>query len=73
MKKFFQTMIQAVRERTPASLTYRVKRGDTLFRIAKIYRTTVASLKTWNRLRSNSIQVGQRLTIHTQAGATATD
>ena len=62
-----------VRERTPASLTYRVKRGDTLFRIAKIYRTTVASLKTWNRLRSNAIQVGQRLTIRMQAGATATD
>jgi membrane-bound lytic murein transglycosylase D len=49
-----------------ASLTYRVKRGDTLFSIAKLYRTTVASLKTWNRLRSNSIQVGQRLTIFTE-------
>jgi membrane-bound lytic murein transglycosylase D len=66
-------MAPSARERTPASLTYRVKRGDTLFRIAKVYRTTVASLKTWNGLRSNSIQVGQRLTIHTQAGATATD
>ena len=44
-------------------LTYRVKRGDTLFSIAKLYRTTVASLKSWNRLRSNSIKVGQRLTI----------
>ena len=61
------------RARTPASLTYRVKRGDTLLKIAKVYRTTVASLKTWNRLRSNAIQVGQRLTIRTQAGATATD
>ncbi len=66
-------MAPAVRERTPASLTYRVKRGDTLFKIAQVYRTTVASLKTWNRLRSNAIQVGQRLTIRTQAGATATD
>jgi membrane-bound lytic murein transglycosylase D len=50
----------------PASetkLVYRVKRGDTLFSIAKLYRTTVASLKTWNRLRSNAIRVGQRLTI----------
>ena len=62
-----------VRERTPASRTYRVKRGDTLFKIAKVYRTTVASLKTWNRLRSNAIQVGQRLTIRMQSGATATD
>jgi membrane-bound lytic murein transglycosylase D len=62
-----------VRETTPASLTYRVKRGDTLFSIAKLYRTSVASLKSWNRLRSNSIQVGQRLTIFTDRGATATD
>jgi membrane-bound lytic murein transglycosylase D len=56
-----------------ASLIYRVKRGDTLFSIAKLYRTTVASLKTWNRLRSNSIQVGQRLTIFTQRSTTATN
>jgi membrane-bound lytic murein transglycosylase D len=56
-----------------ASLIYRVKRGDTLFSIAKLYRTTVASLKTWNRLRTNSIQVGQRLTIFTQRTATATN
>ena len=53
-----------------ASLTYRVKRGDTLFSIAKLYRTTVASLKTWNRLRTNSIQVGQRLTIFTERTTT---
>ena len=58
---------------TPASLTYRVKRGDTLSSIARVYRTTVSSLKTWNRLRTNSIQVGQRLTIFTDRGATSTD
>ena len=61
------------RATTPAPLTYRVKRGDTLFSIARVYRTTVASLKTWNRLRTNSIQVGQRLTIFTDRGATSTD
>jgi len=58
---------------TQSTVVYRVKRGDTLFSIAKLYRTTVASLKTWNRLRSNSIQVGQRLTIFTQRSATATN
>jgi membrane-bound lytic murein transglycosylase D len=56
----------------PAMVVYRVKRGDTLSSIAKLYRTTVASLKAWNRLRTNSIQVGQRLTIH-QPAATATN
>jgi LysM repeat protein len=53
---------------SPASLIYRVKRGDTLFSIAKLYRTSVASLKSWNGLRSNSIRVGQRLTIFTDSG-----
>lgn len=56
-----------------ASLIHRVKRGDTLFGIARLYRTTVASLKTWNRLRTNSIQVGQRLRIFSERATTATN
>ena len=44
-------------------VTHRVKRGETLMSIAKLYRTTVASLKQWNRIRGNVIQAGQRLTI----------
>jgi len=55
------------------SITYRVKRGDTLSSIARLYRTSVASIKTWNRLRSNAIQVGQRLTIVTTRATTATN
>ena len=47
----------------PASIVHRVERGDTLFSLAKSYGTTVASLKRWNQLRSNTILVGQRLTI----------
>jgi membrane-bound lytic murein transglycosylase D len=43
---------------------YRVRRGDTLSRIARLYHTTVAELKQWNRLRSNLINPGQRLTIY---------
>jgi membrane-bound lytic murein transglycosylase D len=57
----------AVAPTSPSSLIYRVKRGDTLFSIAKVFRTTVASLKSWNGLHSNSIKVGQRLTIFTDA------
>ena len=56
----------------PASIVHRVERGDTLFSLAKAYRTTVASLKRWNQLRSNTILVGQRLTIFTDQIATAT-
>jgi LysM repeat protein len=48
-----------------SKLVYLVKRGDTLSSIARLYRTTVASLKTWNRMRSNALRVGQRLTIFT--------
>jgi membrane-bound lytic murein transglycosylase D len=51
---------------TPAAaspVTYRVRRGDTLFRIARQFDTTVASLKQMNRLRSDVIGIGDRLTV----------
>ncbi len=40
------------------TLTYRVKRGDTLFGIAEQFDTTVAKIKTLNHLRSNRITPG---------------
>jgi membrane-bound lytic murein transglycosylase D len=45
--------------------TYRVKRGDTLFSIARLYNTTVDALKSWNTrtIRGNRINIGDRLTI----------
>lgn len=56
---------------TASKVVHRVKQGDTLFSIARLYRTTVASLKNWNRLRSNAIRVGDRLTILTSRTAAA--
>jgi membrane-bound lytic murein transglycosylase D len=53
-------------------VSHRVKPGETLFAIAKHYDTTIDSLKQWNHLRGNMIQVGQRLTIY-QRTAVATD
>jgi membrane-bound lytic murein transglycosylase D len=47
----------------PGPLTYRVQRGDTLFRIARLFDTTVDILKRLNRLRSDTINVGDRLTV----------
>jgi membrane-bound lytic murein transglycosylase D len=48
----------------PQKVVYRVKRGDTLFSIARLYNTTVDSLKEWNtRIRGSRINVGDRLTI----------
>ena len=46
-------------------IVHRVKRGDTLSSIARLYNTTIASLKSWNArtIRGNRINVGDRLTI----------
>jgi membrane-bound lytic murein transglycosylase D len=55
-----------------SKMVYRVKSGDTLSSIARVFQTSVASLKKWNSLRTNSLRVGQRLTILTTAGAIAT-
>jgi membrane-bound lytic murein transglycosylase D len=52
----------------PEKIVHRVKRGDTLYSIARRYETTVQELKEWNRLRSNAIQIGQRLTIFLDSG-----
>lgn len=45
-------------------ITYKVKSGDTLGKIAGRYRCTVAQIKRWNNLKSNNIRIGQRLVIY---------
>jgi membrane-bound lytic murein transglycosylase D len=56
---------QVVERTEPQRIVHRVKRGDTLFSIARLYNTTVAALKAWNArtIRGNQIRVGDRLTI----------
>lgn len=48
---------------TTAPLTYKVKAGDNLFRIAQRYGVEVADLMTWNDLNSDLIKVGQELKV----------
>ncbi|MFQ5568704.1 MAG: LysM peptidoglycan-binding domain-containing protein [Rhodothermales bacterium] len=48
----------------PDRIVYKVRRGDTLGKIAQKYSVSVRSLRTWNSLSSTKIKVGQRLTIH---------
>jgi LysM repeat protein len=55
--------LSASAARAAAPVTYRVQRGDTLFSIARRFDTTVDTLKSLNRLRSNTIGVGDRLTV----------
>ncbi|WP_241507201.1 LysM peptidoglycan-binding domain-containing protein [Aquimarina sediminis] len=43
---------------------YRVRSGDYLGKIARKYGVRVSQIKKWNRLRSNNLKIGQRLTIY---------
>ncbi len=46
-------------------ISYQVKRGDTLASIARVFSTSVASIRTWNSLPGTQIRAGERLTIYT--------
>nr|WP_088825883.1 LysM peptidoglycan-binding domain-containing protein [Listeria goaensis] len=47
--------------------TYTVKKGDTLWKIATANKTTVANIKSWNKLPSDAIRVGQKLIVSKSA------
>lgn len=46
-------------------LVYVVKRGDTLYHIAQSFQTSVQNIQRMNNLKSSTLQVGQKLAIHT--------
>ncbi len=46
------------------TIKYKIKKGDTLTKIASKYHVTVANLKKWNNLKTDRIREGQTLTIH---------
>lgn len=51
-------------------VTYVVRRGDTLSRIARVLQVSVASLLTWNDLPStDAIRVGQKLVAYVRHGS----
>ncbi|MDH7498639.1 MAG: LysM peptidoglycan-binding domain-containing protein, partial [Syntrophomonadaceae bacterium] len=55
-----------------AATTYTVRAGDSLWTIARRYHTTVEALKAANGLKSDALQIGDRLSIPAAAsGATA--
>lgn len=55
---------QSVLAEAASSYTYyQVKKGDTLSKIAKQYHTTVASLKSLNSLKTDTIRIGAKLKV----------
>jgi membrane-bound lytic murein transglycosylase D len=44
-------------------IKHRVRRGETLYRIAQLYDVTVHQVRAWNRLAGNTVYAGQVLTI----------
>jgi len=54
-------------------VVHRVKRGETLASIARLYSTTVASLMQWNHLKGSTIAAGQRLTVRQLRNLDATN
>jgi membrane-bound lytic murein transglycosylase D len=64
----------ATRTQQPAADTrvvYTVRRGDNLSAIAQRYNVSIEQIRGWNNLRNNTIQAGQRLTLHTSSDAPA--
>ena len=47
----------------PEYINYTVKRGDTLYRIARIYNTTIESIMQDNGLKNENLTIGQNLKI----------
>lgn len=70
MKKLLFTMIPVLfimfgmsNLASAASNTYTVKKGDTLYGIAIKHKTTVNSIKSWNKLKSDTIHPKQKLKV----------
>jgi membrane-bound lytic murein transglycosylase D len=48
---------------SPETIKYKIKKGDTLTKIANKYHVSVADLKKWNNLKNDNIREGQTLII----------
>jgi membrane-bound lytic murein transglycosylase D len=52
----------------PQRLTYRVKRGDTLWSLSRNFNVRISDIRTWNGLgRTSAIRSGQRLVLYVNA------
>jgi membrane-bound lytic murein transglycosylase D len=69
--------VQLARAAAPSNRVktiYMVQRGDTLASVARLFKTTVAALKTWNpRLPGSKLKPGSRLTVYAVRAARTND
>ena len=47
-------------------IVHKVRRGDTLYGLARKYGVTVAQIKNWNRLNRDTLLLNQKIKIHAQ-------
>jgi len=58
-------LAQAAATSNRVKTVYQVKRGDTLASVARLFKTTIASIRSWNpRLPGNQLTAGQHLTVY---------
>ena len=50
--------------RTVRRLSYAVRQGDSLYRIARRFSVGVADIRRWNRIDGSLLRPGQRLTLY---------
>lgn len=58
---------------TGNKVTYTVKSGDVLGKIAEKHGVGVSEIKKWNNLKDNTIKIGQQLTIYTGEEPSSTE
>ncbi|MGE0812008.1 MAG: LysM peptidoglycan-binding domain-containing protein [Vicinamibacterales bacterium] len=55
----------AAADAAPETIVYRVRKGDTLFAIARRHGVSIEDLRAWNGLKGSALGIGDRLTIRT--------
>lgn len=68
MQAFYASETKAQQGSEAAVVTHRVRKGETLGKIANRYQVSVQDLKVWNGLKKNTIVPGQRLRVATSSG-----
>ena len=52
---------------TMRKITYRVRKGDSLGRIARKFQVSIQNLKEWNHITSNKLRQGKVLRVYVDA------